>query len=37
MTESDSDAPYIEIDLTKIHHNAKILVQIFKKKNIVHS
>lgn len=34
MIKPDSDSPYVEIDLAKIHHNAGILVQIFKKKNI---
>lgn len=34
MVKSDSDSPYIEIDLSKVHHNAKTLVQIFKEKNI---
>lgn len=34
MINSDSDSPYVEIDLAKIRHNAKTLVQIFKKKNI---
>ena len=34
MINSDSDSPYIEIDLSKIKHNAKTLYNIFKKKNI---
>lgn len=34
MINSDSDSPYIEIDLAKIRHNAKTLVQTFKEKNI---
>jgi len=34
LIKSDSDSPYIEIDLAKIRHNAKTLVQIFHKKNI---
>ncbi len=34
MIQSDSDSPYIEIDLAKIGHNAKTLVQIFKEKDI---
>lgn len=34
MINSDSDSPYIEIDLSKIKHNAKTLHNIFKEKNI---
>jgi ornithine racemase len=34
MINSDSESPYIEIDLSKIKHNAKTLYNNFKEKNI---
>lgn len=32
--KTDCDSPYIELDLDKIHHNAKTLVKLFHSQNI---
>jgi len=34
MEKSNQDSPFIELDLAKIHHNAKILVQLFNSQKI---
>lgn len=34
MEKSDCDSPFIELDLAKIYHNAKTLVQLFNSQHI---